>query len=513
MADDSVRSTLQNPLASIFGSEEQAPAPTLSPEEAILQNPNAPASAKKEVLSSAIANKQVQKNDELVDKMQRIRDFSQAMKDQQELEVIRQQTPDVKIAPSPKVKLEDYGLSTDDLVSMADPALQQKAVQMEAQKVAEAQQAAVVQQQQQQVAEGEAEAQKQRNNMDGFIAKQEKISQDMQSAYQKQIEALDDEQNKLSEVDPNRFWSNLSTGQKILGAISIGLGSIGGALSKTGGNVALDIINKAIDNDISAQKVNNEQKLALKQNALKRAALEVDRLSELSKDQERKFQMKQVSDQLRANEQALMSQRANQKALIERLYSSGLTPEEADSFLDEKQTVRKVSLPDGNITLAVSQNAANTYNQSLKDMVSATQLTDKVAKQVAQYTALDAATPFGSKKAALESDVQALVGALRIPITGPGVLNEQEYQRIMGKVIGDPSALTTVKSVAQAKMKSLQETLKMVERANLEATTGKKWLTNEDRLRKQLLRESTPLEDMETIIQEAKKKNPDFYSK
>lgn len=415
---------------------------------------------------------------------------------------------------------DKFGLTTADVVeaqnSITDPNVQAENEKRAQQAALEAQRAAqeqAKQVEQQQVAEGEAEAQKQRNNMDGFIAKQEKISQDMQSAYQKQIEALDDEQNKLSEVDPNRFWSNLSTGQKILGAISIGLGSIGGALSKTGGNVALDIINKAIDNDISAQKVNNEQKLALKQNALKRAALEVDRLSELSKDQERKFQMKQVSDQLRANEQALMGQRANQKALVERIYSSGLTPEEADTFLDEKQVVRKVSLPDGNITLAVSPNAANQYTTAINGVTSARKLTDKVAGKVKNYSSWEAAKLWGEQRSTLEGDVEALIGALRLPITGPGILNEKEYERIMGKVVGNPASFFTVNKVTEAKMRSLQDTLKMIERANLETATGKKWMTNEDRARIKLIQDGTPLEDIDAHLQEVKRRNPDFYSK
>jgi hypothetical protein len=55
-------------------------------------------------------------------------------------------------------------------------------------------------------------------------------------------------------VDPKRFWSNLSTGDKILSTIGLILGGIGGGINKTGGNVALDILNRHISNDIDAQK-------------------------------------------------------------------------------------------------------------------------------------------------------------------------------------------------------------------------------------------------------------------
>lgn len=59
-------------------------------------------------------------------------------------------------------------------------------------------------------------------------------------------------------IDPNRYWSNLGTANKIGASISMILGSLGGALSGTD-NVALKIIDKTIDNDIEAQKKNIDQ--------------------------------------------------------------------------------------------------------------------------------------------------------------------------------------------------------------------------------------------------------------
>lgn len=412
------------------------------------------------------------------------------------------------------------GLSTSDVVEiqklLTDPNVQAENEQRAADAALKAQKAAqaeAARKEQEAQALGAQKAIVEQNRLDGFMAKQNQISNEMQSAYRRQMDLIDTEQNALSEIDPDRFWNNRSTSQKILGAISIGLGAVGGALTKTGGNSALDIINKAIDNDINAQKVNNEQKLALKQNALKRAGLEIERLAQLSKDQERKMQMQAAADQLKQQQLQIADERANKMALTQRLYSTGVTPEEADAFLDPKQEGRKISMPDGNITLAVSPNAGAKYNEAIGALVSARELTDSVATQVSSYGKLDAANPFGDKKSTLDGSIQALIGALRIPITGPGVLNEQEYQRIMGKVLGDPASFFTVGSVATAKIKGLQNTLKMIERANLEAATGKKWETNEDRLRKRLLREGTELDKMEEYVEAAKKNNPDTYNK
>lgn len=54
-------------------------------------------------------------------------------------------------------------------------------------------------------------------------------------------------------IDPNRMWSNTSTGNKVLAAIAIALGGIGSGLTGKS-NLALDTINKSIENDIEHQK-------------------------------------------------------------------------------------------------------------------------------------------------------------------------------------------------------------------------------------------------------------------
>jgi len=71
--------------------------------------------------------------------------------------------------------------------------------------------------------------------------------------------------NKIlnNKVEPNRYWANKSTGNKIAASIAVALGALGSAMLKDNKNDALDIINKAIDNDINAQKadMNNQQSL------------------------------------------------------------------------------------------------------------------------------------------------------------------------------------------------------------------------------------------------------------
>ncbi len=68
------------------------------------------------------------------------------------------------------------------------------------------------------------------------------------------IGTIQKENAAKAEINPNRFWENKTTGGKITSAIAIMLGALGGVMTGQGGNAAMDIINKSIDQDINAQK-------------------------------------------------------------------------------------------------------------------------------------------------------------------------------------------------------------------------------------------------------------------
>ena len=86
-------------------------------------------------------------------------------------------------------------------------------------------------------------------------ALQEQRKQAVQQHTQK-LEAIQNQIEKEGQINPNRYWQDLSTGGKVTSLIAIMLSGIGGGLTGRGGNPALDIINKSIDNDILAQKDN-----------------------------------------------------------------------------------------------------------------------------------------------------------------------------------------------------------------------------------------------------------------
>jgi tetratricopeptide (TPR) repeat protein len=73
-------------------------------------------------------------------------------------------------------------------------------------------------------------------------------------ARAKEIDTLADE-HKNATTDRGRLWKNMSTGNKILAAIGLGLSAIGQAKSRQGGqNPALAILLKAIEDDVADQR-------------------------------------------------------------------------------------------------------------------------------------------------------------------------------------------------------------------------------------------------------------------
>lgn len=112
-----------------------------------------------------------------------------------------------------------------------------------------------------------------KEGIEGVAKAQSEANKEIATAYQNQLEQdtkaiaetaqkrakLDEDHTKLingmmnDKVDPHRMWSNMSTGNKVLAAISIALSGIGSGLTGKP-NMAMGVIQGSIDRDIDAQK-------------------------------------------------------------------------------------------------------------------------------------------------------------------------------------------------------------------------------------------------------------------
>lgn len=113
------------------------------------------------------------------------------------------------------------------------------------------------------LAKAQAEQGKQQAAVYDTLAKNLELSD---KHYQEKVKQYTDTSERLmnevydGKIDPNQYWENKGTGGKVTAAIGIALAGIGGGMSGQGGNVALDVINKAIDRDIDSQKANLNNK-------------------------------------------------------------------------------------------------------------------------------------------------------------------------------------------------------------------------------------------------------------
>lgn len=236
---------------------------------------------------------------------------------------------------------------------------------------------------------GMAQAQKeaQEQNVKDYQKQEEELAR-IQSNYQTSINNLTAESENLQKsymsgkIDPNRVWSNMSTGNRILAGISVLLGGLGQGLSGSKTNPAWDVLNDAIDRDIDAQKANlgktssllsfNMQKLGNLNAAL--AATRVN-LIDLTQAQINKTAAKlgsktaiaqaQISNEMLNQEKAkLMQSIAAQQQVQGIMQSPGGIPKEQVLRLPEEQRKTLVMMDNGNYYQALNEKGADAVSKA-----------------------------------------------------------------------------------------------------------------------------------------------------
>jgi hypothetical protein len=329
--------------------------------------------------------------------------------------------------------------------------------------------APVAQQQQEdqhnvELAKAQEDALKQQNALQmGTLKAQQDIEDQKKKKMDEAIALVDSKDKDFDKIDPNRFWADKSTFQKILGAIAMS------STGQQGSDVGYNIIKNAMDKDLESQKINMEQKQHMKANALKRVELEINKFGELSKDQERKFQMAQIAQKFNQDRTALQQDLVAKQYIISAATdpNKGISSQEAESLLDKDQKMRQVVLPNGRIVLARTELDKKNLEEQLGESSKAVEYAKKLKELGNQLTLGDKLTPsqFSSIKGQIEQTRTALIGSLRLPFTGPGILNEQEFKRL-SSAIGDPTVMFQSKDRFNSQVDGLVNLLGTAQRAS-----------------------------------------------
>jgi hypothetical protein len=269
-----------------------------------------------------------------------------------------------------------------------------------------------------------------------------------------EIEKLSERVNKESEINPNRYWQNMSTGNKIAAALSIALGSIGAAMMGSPNNKAWEIINGAIDRDIEAQKnsVSNARNkleaakslygMMLQKYGDQESALLATKAVHLgqAENMAKAYLARAQGDQAKANANILLGQLKEEQAKLGLALNANAVKQvaarqasfgpgvEDPSVLPEEYQKRVVQMPNGLFKPAISEEGAKEVNKVRAQ-------TEKLRAIVNElYRNAGSALPFTEKT----SKAKVLEDAMRLQLLEMGV-NEKSIKEL-DKLIPDVSA-------------------------------------------------------------------------
>lgn len=389
-----------------------------------------------------------------------------------------------------------YGLQTSDVAQFSNETVRSKAE-------------AVSQQRKAQEAFDQAKAQEEQAQatISGKAAGLASQRQKTIEMDQKIFDDLAKDQDDLSAIDPNRFWNNQSTASKIIGSIAIGLGSLGSALTKSGSNDALKLIMQAIQDDIGSQKINNEQKLAKKLNAMKRADLEISKFSALSDSDYKKQNLSMLQQQLQQQQQAVSDQLMQSKKIAGLIASpDGMPRQDAEQLLLAKPELRDttVTLPNGNMAFANSKGAAEDLRKYVGESEAATTI---MGDMVDRYKTLGAgkAKMSPEDRRYFQQQTGVLVGKLRLALQGPGVLTDTDI-KMLKETIGDPTNFLEFPDQGIKSVAALQNLIKTVNSVAYKQAGLGTQLTNSDKYRINAYKRGENFHKIESVIDMHKKK-------
>lgn len=263
-----------------------------------------------------------------------------------------------------------------------------------------------------------------------------------------------------------------SLGQKIGAAFAVLAGGVSQGLTGAKSNPVLDYMDKIVDQQSAKDKLSMEEKEALRKQVYEQGQNELKKLENATQNAYRKDQLSLMSQELELKKQELYAKlRANVASQIPPDAFSGRELKR-DELLklkqNEKLAERLITLPNGKAFMGNSDTDAKEFKKLATESLNALSLLEqyrKIGDKGSSFSLTDRAKAYALK--------QAIVGALRLPFTGPGILTESERNQLI-KTLGDPLAFTTLRPIELSKIDQVADALKAntVNRARLSGVTG-----------------------------------------
>lgn len=277
-----------------------------------------------------------------------------------------------------------------------------------------------------------------------------------QADADKQIEVDSIASNQLKQEDDQaaltvrEIFQKGSLGQKLGSAISILIGGYAQGLTGAAKNPVLDFLDKVDTEILNDRQLQAKERAAVRQHMLDIVDQKLKQAKANVDDAHTRAQI----DKLRAETGKIGAEIQDARNLqkLGELGSKITNP----SQVPPEQREALVRLPDGNFALApMGKDAAKEVRTfmgetgpvvgDIKDLINFT-------KDKRFYN------PIGEDKARVQTKIATMIGALRLPITGPGPLTDTERTFLI-ETIGDPSKFFTLKQNEMARLSEIQDNI------------------------------------------------------
>lgn len=308
------------------------------------------------------------------------------------------------------------------------------------------------------------------------LDKQHAASQVKQDEWQKQMEANLAQQRKLTDdlnnykIDSKRVWNNMNTGQKVLSGIAMFLGGFAG-----GKNPALQMMTDAINRDIDDQKTQFSAKKE-KLGALKGIfgdMMQIYGNSRMAEAQTRLYYNQRLENQLKSSaaqykSPLIQAQAMKGMAMLEQ--ERGKLQMEVDKAAQTQRAYQTLGMGEGEEAKALAQipekereryisaagiegvpqiRGMTTTKKGAEQLREQVANTRSVVENINDLKALGSRNIPGSQKRAEAGVIQnALIGQLRLALTGPGPLTDAEREFIKD-IIANPGEITSIQAGAK----------------------------------------------------------------
>lgn len=279
-------------------------------------------------------------------------------------------------------------------------------------------------------------------------------------------------------IDPNHYMSSMSTGKRIMTTIGLILGGMSGGYNGRGGNPALDALNHAIDNDIEGQKA----ELGKKQSLLSALNTQFDNVhasAQLAKgimldhtssqlkmaaakamDPIAKARALQAAGEIDQKNAAMLKPIATQIHVGQLKKYAEANPDKALDALSQMAAIDPKSAKDLQERYIPGMGFATSSEGAVKvkDMKGMVDGAKSGIKELLTINKIPGKSFSPETKAKAEAISQSLVGMLRVPITGPGAMNEGE-RKMLERLVANPTNIFSLDNNTKTRLETLSKRL------------------------------------------------------